>query len=156
MSQETKLTWGIIDNSKHTATSHVYISKLAAIDFQAISDAVDSFQSILATLTRGNIGRMTVVDPRDTGAPVAPADPEAQNEIRLRLDLMDSVTYKTSYLTIGSPEVSNIVTSQSNIIDIANSTDVLALKNWVESFGRSDVGNPLLVTGAMLVGRTSG
>jgi len=156
MSQETKLTWGVIDKSKHTATSHVYISKLAAIDFQVISDAVDNFQTILATLTRGNIGRMTVVDPRDTGAPIPPTDPEAQNEIRLRVDLMDAVTYKKSFLTIGSPEISNIITSDSNIIDIPNSTDVLALKTWLEQFGRSDVGNAILVTGAMIVGRTSG
>lgn len=156
MTQETKLTWGVIDNNGHTANSRIHISKLAAVDFQGISDAVDSFQSILATITRGNIGRMTVVDPRDTGLPVAPADPEAQNEIRLRVDFIDNVTFKSSYLTIGSPELSNILTSQSNIIDIDNSTDVLALKAWIETHGKSDVGNPVTVTGAQIVGRTSG
>lgn len=156
MTQATRLTWGVLDHNENVANSYFHISKLAAVDFQVISDAVDGFQTILANITRGNIGRMTVVDPRDTGLPIGPNNPEAQNEIRLRMDYIDNVTFKRSHFTIGCPELSNILTSESNIIDIDNSTDVLALKDWFEQYGRSDVENAVTVTGAMIVGRTSG
>lgn len=114
-------------------------------DLKAAIDALT-----LLNETNINVGATRVISP-----PTLPSDENAQREQKLQVKYTDTVTGKKYRFEIPGIDRTLVAQVGTDVVDFANNVFMIALVNAFENGYVSELGNPVSVYGAILVGRNN-
>lgn len=114
-------------------------------DLKAAVDALT-----LLNETNINVGAARIVSP-----PTLPTDENAQREQKLQVKYVDTVTGKKYRFEIPGVDRTLVAQVGTDVVDFANNVFMIALVNAFENGYVSELGNPVSVYGAILVGRNN-
>lgn len=106
----------------------------------------DSLRTIIDDMTIGTVGEtsMNTKVTHNVGSDVRPVDPQAQNETRWRVSFTDTVLNAKGSFSIPTANL-DLLPAGSEYLDLTAGTG-LALKNFLDTNGRSKYGNAINVT----------
>lgn len=111
----------------------------------------DELKTLIDALCIGTLGRSELITRtvHQTGTTVKPTSELAQKEVRFKVTFRDTVTLKYGSFTIPCADLTQ-VKEASEFVDIETGPGA-DLKNWLNAYGESDVGNAIQVTSIKFV-----
>lgn len=150
-----KITQGYIDRSGEKSRSQFFVAEGAGDDYtQSFVDAND-VQGGIAVITLCNFTDMTGSKLITVDTPVIPSSVNAQREIALWIQYVDTVTGDYGSMTIPGPDLTLVSQANTDEVDIAANVTMAAFVVILEANLVSEAGNAIEVTRARIIGRRS-
>lgn len=153
-------TQSFIDHSGEQTSFSLWTPDLDAGNIDTYTNTNLTFElgdmlAAVNALTLCNRTVTTVGALRDVSAATIPADPNAQRETKLLIKYIDTVTSKKYSLTIPGVDRTLVAQQGTDQVDFNNNAFVIAFVNSIENGYISELGNPIEVYDARLVGRNN-
>lgn len=150
-----KITQGFIDRSREFSATQWWVAEGVGDDFtDAIADA-NAVQGGIAAVTLCNFTNLTLNYLIESDTPVTPSNVQAQREIALWVQYVDSVTGKYASMQIPGPSLTLLSQANTDEVDIVSNVTAAAFVVILEANCVSDAGNPIEVTRMRIIGRRS-
>jgi hypothetical protein len=152
----SQASFGFVDHSgEHTRTKLHFAPLDGSADNSGLlafpTGSIDLIAIAMALLTKLPSTGVTLSVRLGTSAPALPADATAQRELACRVIYADTVTGKKYRFDLPAP-IDALVPSGTDQVDIGT-TDFDAFRLVFEAEVLSEVGNPVVVLSARIVGR---
>jgi len=146
-----------VDNSGEKCSTTIYLPALSSANYDSVAgndigDNLGNLRIAIAAVTRCNFVKHNLTGVSYADLNEIPADADAQNEIRLRIDYTDNVNGRTGYFTIPAPNLDVFGQTGSDVIDPEEIT-VAALFTAIETYAVSRDDHPITVQKGVVVGR---
>lgn len=155
-----RTTFTYVDYSGEQSVSQFYNPDLDALNVDtytdtAISNNLGALKLAIDALTLLNEVQISVGATQILSPSTLPADPNAQREQKLLVKFSDTVTNKKYSFTI--PGINRTLVAQvgTDVVDFTSNLLMIALVSAFEAGYVSELGNPVAVYGASLVGRNN-
>lgn len=154
----SRMTISMIDNSGETSTFRLYLPEITAANFDqvtgddAVTDAYGRIHAAIATVSKCNFVKETIIGKEYRDLPVVPGDKEAQRELKALWHYVDTVNFRHGSFEVPGPDLNLLAEQGSNRIDLEEVT-AAAFKAVIEGNCVSPDGNPIQITRAEIVGR---
>jgi len=151
------LTITYIDYSGEQSAVGVNVPNLDATNVEDYTDTtlgtpLGNFKAAVDALTLMNEVVINVGAARITSPPTLPTDENAQREQKLLIKYVDTVTAKKYRFTIPGIDRTLVAQQGTDVVDFGNNVLVIALVAAFEAGMVSELGNPVSVYGASLIG----
>lgn len=153
----SRYTAGWIDNSGEPSSTSLYFPQLTSANFDGTvgnttpGQALYDIRIALAAVSRCNFTKHSIQAVQVLEQGTLPADNDAQRELKLRFDYVDTAGYKGSF-TVPAPNLSLFGQQGSDVIDMDEVT-VAAFVAAVELHCVSRFDNPISILRGVVVGR---
>lgn len=153
-------TFNLIDHSGEQSSVAFWSPDLdsgniATYTTTTVTNALGDLKAAIDALTLMNETNINVGAARIISPPTLPTDENAQREQKLQVKYSDTVTGKKYRFEIPGIDRTLVAQVGTDIVDFANNAFMIALVNAFESNYVSELGNPVTVYGASLVGRNN-
>lgn len=153
-------TFNLIDHSGEQSsvafwTPDLDAANIATYTSTAVTNALGDLKAAIDALTLMNETNINVGATRIISPPTLPADENAQREQKLQIKYTDTVTGKKYRFEIPGVDRTLVAQVGTDVVDFGSNAFVIALVNAFESDYVSELGNPVSVYGASLVGRNN-
>lgn len=150
-------TFTLIDHSGEQSQVAVWTPDLDALNIAgyistAPGSALGDLKSAIDDLTLMNEVVISVGAARITSPPTLPADENAQREQKLLIKYVDTITAKKYRFTIPGIDRALVAQAGTDVVDFVGNALVAALVSAFEADFVSELGNPVSVYGASLIG----
>lgn len=157
---QPQFNFTFIDHSGETGSLSLSIPTLDATNVAGytstvVTDPLGAVKASIDALTLLNEVRIGVGAKIITSNPTLPTDENAQREQGLLIKYSDTVTAKKYRFTIPGIDRTLVAQSGTDVVDFVNNAFVAALVSAVEAHCVSELGNPITVYAASMVGRNN-
>lgn len=121
----------------------------------AVTNALGDLLAAVNAVTLLNRTVTSVGAVRDLSAGTLPANVNAQREQKLLVKYIDTVTNKKYQFTVPGVDRTLLAQQGTDVVDFTSNVLMIALVNSFESDYVSELGNPVAVYAASLVGRNN-
>lgn len=148
-----KITIGYIDRSREFSRSQFYVATQLGDDItEPIADA-QLVQAAIAVVTLCNFTDMSLHHLIESDAPTTPTSPNAQREIALWVQYVDTVDGSYQTMTIPAPDLTLLAQANTDEVDIVANVTAAALAAVLDANLVSEQGNDIEVTRMRILGR---
>jgi hypothetical protein len=154
------VTHGMIGNSGESSSVTFYLPDVTGANYDdvtgnGVGQNVGDLRLAVAAVTLMNFTKHTVTTEQYAEAGTLPADANAQREIKLWVQYVDTVNARVGSLSIPGPNLSILAQTGTDVVDHTSNAAAIALTNAIEANAVSRDGNPIAVRLMKIVGRNN-
>lgn len=150
-----KVTQGFIDRSREYSATQYWLPEPVGDDLTDDIAAANTVKGAIAVVTLCNFTNQTASLLLDSDVPVIPSSVNAQRELGLWIQYVDTVTGQYQSMTIPGPNLTLLSQANTDEVDIVSNVTAAALLAVLEAELVSDANNPIEVTRMRIIGRRS-
>lgn len=150
--------FGFRDHSAEIGSVGLFFPDIAAGggNYDAVIASMSAVQVELEDITLCSDSGYGYRDQIGADSGIVPASNLAQRESGLRVFLRDDVTGKKSNFTVPGPDLAALTIPEgTDVVDLADASVMADLVTAIEANAKSEAGNAISVTQAVIVGRNN-